>query len=165
MDISKNGTKYTTKAHYVFDFRGDKFIRNVSDLNNNFLSELAIFSELPTEKYKQKTFRIIEFSPNGISKFGFAETFSRRENKQKTPKSLDKNKPAKKIFIQPTIRAVKLYADKKLTGNPIFKLEEYKQINDVWELENLSSSACLQHDNNEYIEIVKPIFPKGIGEK
>ena len=165
LNITNNGTKFTTKAHYVYDFRGDKFIRNVSDLNNNFLSELAIFSELPTENYKQKTVRIIEFSPDGISKFGFVETFSRRENKQKTPKSLDKNKPAKKIFIPPTIRVVKLYADKKLTGNPIFKLEEYKQINDVWKLENQSSSASLQPDNTEYIEIVKPIFPKGIGEK
>jgi len=165
LDISNNGTKFTTQAYYAYQFRGDKFIRNISDMNNNFLSEIAIFSEPPTPKYTQKNVRIIEFSPNGISKLGFVEIYSERANKQKTPKSLDKNKSAKKIFIPPTIRAVKLFADKKLSGNPIFLLKEFKQINDVWKSESQSSLASLQPDKTEYIEIVKPIFPKGIGEK
>lgn len=165
LDISNNGTKFTPKAHYVYAYRGDKYLRQLSDINGNVLSELAIFSEPPTKKYFKKDVRIIEFSAEGVKKLGIVEIYSKHNNKQKTPKSLDKNKSAKQVYIPSTISAVKLFADKKLTGNPIFNVEEFSWKNDVWKLEMQFSLASLQPNKTEYIEIVKPIFPKGIGEK
>lgn len=165
--ISNNGAKFTVKAHYVYEYRGDKYLRQLSDINGNFLSELAIFSEPPTKKDFRKYVRIIEFSPNRIEKIGSKEIYSSIPQKQRTPKSLDKSKPAKRVYTPPIVQAIKLFAVKN-SGKPTeFYQEIWTRTNDVWGiLDKLQSRPIeLDADNSDYFEITKPIFPKVIGEK
>jgi hypothetical protein len=160
--ISENGTKFKTTAHYVYKFRGDKFIRQVSDINGNFLSEIAIFSELPIKTELSRNVRIIEFSPDGINKIGSQKIYSSIPQKQRTPWKKDKSQPAKRIYTPPKVSAVKLFAVKKIAKAPEFHQEKWTQINDRWSLvENFSlPSECLIEDLTDYIEIFKPPISK-----
>lgn len=165
--ISNNETKFSPKAHYVYPYCGDKHLRQLSDINGNVLDELAVFSELSTKKDIRKIVRIIEFSPNGIVKLGSKEILSSTEQKQKTPYSSDKSKPAKRVYSPPIVKAVKLFAVKNLTKPSEFYEELWTKNNNTWGIMDKLQShpSKLEIDNVNYFEIIKPIFPKGIGEK
>lgn len=167
LSITNNSTKFMPKAHYVYEYRGDKYIRQLADINGNILSELAIFSEPPTKKDYRRYVRIIEFSPDGLVKIGSKEIYSSIPQKQRTPYNLDKTKPAKRVYIPPIVKAIKLYTVKELGKAIEFYEETWREQNDNWaimdELELLLSG--LDEDKINYLEIIKPVFPKGFGEK
>jgi hypothetical protein len=167
LSISNNGAKFTPKAHYVYEYRGDKFIRTLSDINGNVLSELAIFSQPPTKRFTRKLVRIIEFSPNGIEKLGSMEFYLSIPQRQRTPWSPAGSPPDKKVYILPIVNAVKLFAVKNIGKPPTFWAEKWKRNNDIWrQMDNISLRHTeLEEDNVNYIEQIKPIFPTGIGEK
>lgn len=163
LDISNNGTKYTPKAHYAYDYRGDRYIRRLSDINGNFLSEIAVFSASANAKSVRKTVRIIEFSQRGVEKIRSAEIYSSIPQKQRSPNSLDKDAPAKKVYSLAIVRAVKVYVAKGLVKPPEFYEERWKQNGDNWSITDKLQlrPSVLEIDNVNYIEILKPDFPKG----
>jgi hypothetical protein len=165
--ISNNHTKFKVEAHYVYEYRGDKYLRQLSDINGNVLSELAIFSQPPTKKDARKFVRIIEFSPNGIEKIGAKEIYSSIPQKQRMPYSSDKSKPAKRVYTPPIVKAIKLYAVKNLGKPPEFYEERWTRNNDFWGIMDKLQlrPSELEADNTNYFELTKPIFPKGPGEK
>jgi hypothetical protein len=157
LSASNSGTKFTPKAHYVYEYRGDKFIRTLSDINGNVLSELAIFSQPPTKKFTRKLVRIIEFSPNGIEKLGSMEIYS----------SIPQTQTTKKNYTPPKVKAVKLFAVKNIGKPTEFYEERWTRKNDFWGLRDKLQlrQTQLAEDNVNYIEQIKPIFPTGIGDK
>jgi len=165
--ISNNGTNFTPTAHYAYEYQGDKYLQSHWDLSGKGLSNLLIFNEPPTKKDTRKIVRIIELSPNGIEKIGSKEIYSSIPNKQKSPYSLDKNKPAKRVYIPPSVKAIKLFVVKNLGKPPEFYEERWTRNGDFWGImDKLQSRPSeLEADNVNYIEIVKPIFPKSVGEK
>lgn len=165
-NITNNGTKFIPKAHYVYEYRGDKFLRRLSDINGNVLNELAIFSEPPTKKGFRKFVRIIEFSPKGLVRMGRKEIFSSVQQKQRSP-NLKAGQKSKKIYIPPIVSATKLYAVKDL-GKPLeFYEERWRKTNDFWQIagELPALQTIMDEDSTSYIELLKPVFPKGPGEK
>jgi hypothetical protein len=157
LSASNSGTKFTPKAHYVYEYRGDKFIRTLSDINGNVLSEMAIFSQPPTKRFTQKLVRIIEFSPNGIEKLGSMEIYS----------SIPQTQTTKKNYTPPKVKAVKLFAVKNIGKPTEFYEERWTRKNDFWGLRDKLQlrQTQLAEDNVNYIEQIKPIFPTGIGDK
>lgn len=165
--LTNNGTKFTTKAHYAYEYRGDKYLRQLPDINGNVLNEIAIYSESPTKKPFKRYVRIIEFSPDGIEKIGAKEIYSSIRQKQQTPDSSDKTKPAKRVYTPPIVKAVELYSTKD-TGEPTkFYEERWTRNNDFWGLMDKLQLRLieLEMDPVNYLELMKPIFPKGIGDK
>ncbi len=167
LKILNNGTKFVSAAHYVYQYRGDKFIRQLPDINQNMLSELAIFSEPPSKKELKRFVRIIEFSPNGIVKIGSKEIYIRVNQKQRLPYTRKGEKPAKRVYTPPDISAIKLFANLNLNQPPIFSEERWRYSNDFWgRMDKLSSRPTdLDEDSVNYVEIIRPAFPNRIGEK
>ncbi len=165
--ITNNNTKFTPTAHYVYEYRGDKYLRSDWNLNGNNLCNLLIFSQPPTKKDVRKLVRIIEFSPNGIKKIGSKEIYSSIPQKQRSPYSSDKSKPAKRVYTPPIVKAVKFFAVKNLGKPAEFYEERWTRNGDFWGIiDKLQSRPSeLDSDNVNYIEIIKPVFPKGIGKK
>ncbi len=165
--ITDNHTKFTPTAHYVYEYRGDKYLRSDWNLNGNSLSNLIVFSQPPTKKGLRKTVRIIEFSPNGIEKIGSCEIYSSIPQKQRTPYSSDKSKPVKRVYTPPIVNAIKLYAVKNLGKPSEFYEERWTRNGDFWGImDKLQSRPSeLEADNVNYIEIIKPVFPKRLGKK
>lgn len=167
LKILENHTKFVVAAHYVYEFRGDRYLRQLSDINGNVLSELAIFSEPPAKKGFRKYVRIIEFSPtSGLEKIDFREIYSSIPQKQRTPWSADKSKPAKRVYTPPEVEAIKLYVVKDL-GKPVkFYEESWSKINDVWSVrEQMQLRPAELEDKTVYVELFKPVFPRSPGEK
>jgi hypothetical protein len=163
----ENRTKFETAAHYVYEFRGDRYLRQLPDINGNLLSELAVFSAPPMVKGSRKFVSIIEFSPGGLEKIGAREIYAAVPQKQLTPQSSNKSKPAKRVYIPAEVTAIKLYAAKE-PGKPIeFYEERWRKNNDFWGIMDKLQlrPAALDEDKTGYVELVKPIFPKGPGEK
>ncbi len=163
----ENRTRFETAAHYVYEFRGDKYLRQLPDINGNVLSELAIFSEPPTKKNFRKYVRIIEFSPNGLEKIGAREIYTAIPQAQRMANNADKSKPAKRVYIPDEIRAIRLYAAKEF-GKPLeFYEERWSRNNDFWGvIDKLQlRPASLEEDEIVYVELRKPVFPKGPGAK
>lgn len=165
--ITDNNKKFTPTAHYVYEYRGDKYLRSHWDLNGNSLSNLIIFSQPPTKKDVWRTVRIIEFSPNGIEKIGSKEIYSSVPQKQRSPYKSDKTKPAKRVYSPPIVKAVKLYAIKNLGKSAEFYEERWTRNGEFWGImDKLQSRPSeLEADKVNYIEIIKPMFPKRLGEK
>jgi hypothetical protein len=159
--------KYDVLAHYAYEYRGDKYIRQVSDINGNMLNEIAIYSYPPTKKHERRLVRIIEFTPQGIEKMGLIEIFSSIEQKQKTPYTADENKPAKLVYIPPIISAIKLYSVKSLGKSAKFSKENRRKHSEKWVIQDKYQSrpAEFEEDKTDYFELTKPKFPKGVGEK
>jgi hypothetical protein len=163
----ENRTRFETAAHYVYEFRGDKYLRRLPDINGNVLSELAVFSAPPTKKDYRKYVRVVEFSLGGLVKMGAREIYSLIPQKQRMPWSSDKSKPAKRVYSPPLVKAVKLYAAKDFGKTLEFYEERWSKNNDFWGIMDKLQlrPTTLDEDRTEYIELVKPIFPKGPGEK
>lgn len=167
LGITNNGTKFAPKAHYAYEYRGDKYLRQLSDINGNVLNELAIYSESPTKKPFKRYVRIIEFSPDGIEKIGAKEIYSSIQQKQQTPDSSDKTKPAKRVYAPPIVKALILYSTKN-SGKPTeFYEERWTRNNNFWGImDKLQLRPTeLEMDPVNYLELMKPIFPKGISDK
>src|SRR5215213_11554153 len=163
----ENRTRFETAAHYVYEFRGDKYLRRLPDINGNVLDELAVFSAPPMVKGSRRFVRIIEFSPGGLEKIGAREIYTVIPQKQPTPRSSDKSKPAKRVYIPAEVNAIKLFAGKE-PGKPLeFYEERWRKNNDFWGIMDKLQlrPAALDEDTTGYVELVKPIFPKGPGEK
>lgn len=160
-----NGTKFEVAAHYAYQFRNDKFIRQISDINGNFISELAIFDEPPTKKIERKNVRIIEFSPDGLEKLGLANIYLRYNKPQRTPLKRDKSKPVKRTYDPPDIRGIKIFAEKDLGGKLKFSWQEFTRYDGVWKESVEETELKLETDQTKYVEIVKTNFPKSISEK
>lgn len=163
LSISDNDTKFTPKAHYVYPYRGDIYIRQLSDINGNFLSELSVVGYTRSTTDERRAVRIIEFSPSGIKKIGAKEIYSSVQQKQRKPISRDKLKPAKLVYRPPIIKAIKLLAVARL-GKPMeFYQEGWRQKNGSWTRTDGGSGQLitLDADASEYLEIVRPVFPKG----
>ena len=161
--ILENRTRFDAAAHYVYPYRGDRYLRRLPDINGNVLDELAIFSEPPTRKNFQRFVRIIEFSPGGLLKIGAREIYSSTPQKQRLPS----DRAAKRVYTPPVVEAIKLYALKEF-GKPIeFFEERSSRKNDTWIVtEKLQPVAAgLDEDQTRYFELFKPAFPKGPGEK
>lgn len=167
LSITNNGSKFTPKAHYIYEYRGDKYIRQLADINGNILSELAIFSEPPTKKDYRRYVRIIEFSPDGLVKIGSKEIYSSIPQKQRTPYSLDKTKPAKRVYTPPIVKAIKLFTVKRLGKSTGFYEERWSKQNEFWGIMDKLQLRLseLDEDKTNYLEIIKPDFPKGFGGK
>lgn len=167
LGISNNGTKFTPKVHYVYKYRGDKFIRQISDFNGNGLSELAIFSQPPAKTIVKRFVRIIEFSAAGIEKLSSAEIYLSKQQSQRTPWNPPGSPPAKKVYIPPIITATKLFYLKKLNSSTDFFVEKWTFNQGKWMMsESLKKiDKGLNEDLTEYFEITKPILPARIGEK
>lgn len=166
LSISQNGAKFTPKAHYAYQYRGDKFIRLISDLNGNFLSELAIFSQPPPKTIIKKYVRLLEFSPDGLIKLGETEIYSYQPQKQRTPWNRSGNPPDKRIYIPPVITAKKLYYQKRI-NQPFQLFTEKWRIsggNRVLLDEQKLIENGLEEDLTEYIEVIKSEFPIIRGE-
>lgn len=161
-----NSTKFDLKAHFVYRHRGDKFIRKISDISGNSLDEIAIFSHPPSKKGDHRYVRIVEFSPDGIEKIGSREIYSSILQKQRTPYSIDKNKPAKRVYTPPIVTAVKLYATKKLGKTTEFYEERWRKWTSSWAVTDKLRirPAEFEEDKTNYVELIKPIFPKDLGE-
>ena len=154
----ENRTRFETAAHYAYEYRGDRHLRQLPDINGNVLSELAVFSAPPTKKDFRKRVRIIEFSPNGLEKIGSRDIYTQRTASEQ---------PSKKIESAPVIEAVKLYASKE-PGKPLeFYEERWTKPKDAWSLlDKLERRpAKLDEDQTAYLELFKPVFPKGPGER
>jgi hypothetical protein len=166
-NITDNGSKFIPKAHYVYKYQGDKYIRLLPDINGNVLNEIAVFSAFQTKRNFRKMVRIIEFSPNGLTKFGAKEIYSSVPQKQRTPWSADKSKPAKKVYIPPIVTAAEIYAVFGFGKTLRFFADKRIFANNKWiEAENSNLAEIkLDEDSVNYLEIIKPYFPKGIGEK
>ena len=108
--ILENGTKFEVTAHYVYEYRGDKYLQRLNSFKGDTLNELAIFSEPPTKKGVNKFVRIIEFSPNGVQKIGSYQIYS-RENR---PNYIPKDPKQTQLVQTPLISAVKLFAEIQL---------------------------------------------------
>lgn len=161
--ILENRTRFETAAHYVYAYRGDRYLRRLPDINGNVLDELAIFSEPPTKKEFRRFVRIIEFSPAGLLQLGTREIYSSTPQKQRTPS----DKTAKRVYTPPVIEAVKLYARQDF-GKPIeFSEEKLRRKDETWSVtEKMQKVATgLDEDKTEYTELIKPVFPKSPGEK
>lgn len=152
--------KAEVTAHYVYEFRGDKYIRQLPDINHNFLSEIAVFSEPPTKKIERRYVRIIEFSPNGVNQIGLLETYS-RENR---PNYFPKDPQQKRLAQTPLIYGTKLFVESSLGKPPVFYAERLTKINNWMKSEDLKS-VKLETDKINYLELTKPKFLKGPGEK
>ncbi|HEX8250617.1 MAG TPA: hypothetical protein VF599_20760 [Pyrinomonadaceae bacterium] len=167
LKILENHTKFVVAAHYVYEFRGDRYLRPLPDINGNVLSELAIFSEPPAKKGFRKYVRIVEFSPaSGLEKIDFRKIYTLIPQKQRMPRSADKSKPAKIVYTPPEAEAIKLYVVKDL-GKPLKFYEEGWRINDgVWQItKELQLRPAELEDKTVYVELFKPVFPRGPGEK
>jgi len=167
LSISDNGTKFSAKAHYVYKYQGDRYIRVLPDINGNILNEIAVFSEFQTKKNYRKMVRIIEFSPDGLLRLGANEIYSSIPQKQRSPKNSDKNRAAKRIYISPLVNASKLYVEYGIGKTLRFFAENLNFSNERWiaaENSNLEEIKLVQ-DSVNYVEIVKPIFPKSLGER
>jgi hypothetical protein len=162
-----NRTRFTVAAHYVYEYRGDRFLRALPDINGNLLGELAVYSVPPTKKDYRKEVRMLEFSPNGLEKIGLREIFSSVPQKQKMPYRPDKSKPAKMIYIPPKVDAIKLFAVKELNEPLEFYEERWRRNENFWGLLDKLQlrPAGLEEDKTDYVELFKPVFPKGPGEK
>lgn len=163
----ENRTRFETAAHYVYEYRGDRHLRQLPDINGNVLSELAVFSAPPTKKAERRIVRIIEFSPGGLAKLGAWEIYSAIPQKQRAAWSADKSKPATRVYIPPQIEAVKLYAAGEF-GKPLeFYEERWTKRKDFWGIMDKLQlrPASLDEDKTAYVELYKPVFPKGPGEK
>lgn len=161
--ILENRTRFDTVAHYVYAYRGDRYLRALPDINGNVLTELAIFSEPPNKKNVRRLVRIIEFSPNGLLKIGAREIYSLTPQKQRMPS----DRTAKRVYTPALVKAIKLYALKDF-GKPLEFFEEgSSRQNGMWSVtEKLQPPAVgLDEDKTEYFELIKPVFPKGPGEK
>ena len=161
--ILENRTRFDAAAHYVYAYRGDRYLRRLPDINGNGLNELAIFSEPPTKKDFRRFVRIIEFSSSGLLQIGAREIYSLTPQKQRLPS----NKTAKRVYTPPLVEAIKLYALKEF-GKPLqFFEERSSRKNETWSVtEKLQPIAAgLEEDKTRYFELVKPVFPKGPGEK
>jgi hypothetical protein len=108
--ITNNCKTFTPKAHYAYNYSGDKYLRQLSDINGNFLSELAIFSESPSKKVNPKNIRIIEFSPNGLQKIVMEEIYTLKQTEWTNNSILKGKKPATKIYRPRVDNAIKLYS-------------------------------------------------------
>jgi len=149
------------QAHYVYGYRGDKYIRQTSDINHNVLSEIAIFSEPPTKKNERRLVRIIEFSPQGIERIGSIETYSRHNRPNYVPKDPKQKRKAQ----TPEIYATKLFVQSELGKKTIFYSERFTKLGNTWSESEGLKEIELEKDSTNYVELVKPIFPKGPGEK
>ena len=160
--ILENGAKFDVATHYVYEYHGDKYLRQLRSLKGDTLDELAIFSEPPTKKGIRKLVRIIEFSPNGLQKIGLYEIYN-RENR---PNYIPKDPKQKQLVQTPLISAVKLFAEIQLGKQPEFYEERWRKTSNFWGLhEKLQyKPITLAEDTTNYVELFKPIFPKGIGE-
>ncbi len=164
LNISNNHTKFKVAAHYVYEYRGDKYIRQLSDINGNILSEIAIFSESSTKKHYRKMVRIIGFSPDGLVKLGSKEIYSSIPQKQRLVNKANGQKSTH-IYTPPIISAIKLYDVKNLGKTNKFYAEKWNQKMNSWSLSDKLSLTELDEDTTDYVEIFKPVFPKGPGEK
>lgn len=167
LGVSNNKTTFTPKAHYVYAWRGDKYIRLLSDINSNVLSEIAIFSEQVTDREVRRTVRIVELSPNGLQKIGQKEIYTSLAQKQRTPKTLDRSDPAKRVYSPPIVTALKLSVIKVLGKPVLFSMEEWVIKNDNWTrtAEVSPKTNVLEADQTDYVEAIRPIFPKGFEKK
>ncbi len=144
----ENNTKFRVAAHYAYQFKNDEFIRQLSDIDGNILSELAVFDKELTKSSIIRHVRIIEFSPNGIEKFGSKIIY-------KQPLPLKSNEPANPI-------AHKLFALKNFNKLLGYDTDQLQELDGVWTLQEKSASnpAKLEIDSLDYFEQVKPRFPK-----
>jgi len=159
----ENRTRFETAAHYVYEYRGDRYLRGLPDINGNVLGELAVFSAPPMKKEFRKFVRIIEFSPGGLEKLGAREIYRKIPQPQRMPVK----EGAKRVYTPPRIEAIKLYAAKNF-GKPLeFYEERWTQQNDFWGIMDKLQlrPATLDEDKTVYVELYKPVFPKGPGEK
>jgi hypothetical protein len=163
---TKNPKKYTVLAHYVYGYRGDKNIRQLPDINGNVLDEIAIFSNPPSKKGERRYVRIIEFSPDGLIKLGSKEIYSSIPQKQRTPNTSGKREPTTHIYTPPKVSAIKLYAVKKLGKPTTFSEERWSKL-PVWVKVDKYPSRPTEflEDTIDYVELTKPLFPKGIRDK
>jgi hypothetical protein len=156
----ENRPRFETAAHYVYGYRGDRYLRALPDINGNVLSELAVFSEPPTKKEFKRFVRVIEFSPGGLEKFGTRELY--RKGPQPTTSTPEK-KDAKRVYVPARIEAIRLYADKEF-GKPLEFYEE-RRLNQkaFWGMMDKLQRrpATLDEDQTVYVELYKPVFPKG----
>lgn len=164
--LTDNGTKITPKGHYVYEYHGDKYLRELSDINGNFLSELAVFSEPPFKKVFRKLIRIIEFSPNGLKRIGMKEIYSSIPQPQRFPIISDGERP-KRTYTPPIISAIKLFNIIDFGKPTEFYQEKWDKYKDTWSLGEKSESRPteLEEDKINYFELIKPVFPKGPGER
>lgn len=145
-------------AHYAYRYQGDKFIRKLADINRNGLDEIAVFSALSTKIIERRLLRIIEFSPAGIERFGFAEIFNRINHKQRDPWNKDGKKPAIRVYTPPDVKALKLFVKSDFGKQSLFFREEFEQIGDDWRKTEEFELLDLKPDSTKYAEIVKSIF-------
>ncbi len=155
--------EFEVAAHYVYEFRGDRHLRQLPDINGNQLSELAIYAEPPTKKEYRKDFRMIEFSPDGLKKLGGRVIYSSIPQKQRFPRSADKSKPVKRVYTPPKVEAIKLYAVKKSGKLLEFYEESWRRQNDFWDrMDKLPPRPTEpDEDKTNYLELRKPSFPAG----
>ncbi len=137
----------------------------MTDINGNGLDEIAVFSALSTRIIERRLFRVIEFSPAVIEKLGFAEIFKLINQKQREPWNKDGKKPAIRVFTPPEVKALKIFVKSDFGKKPLFFREEFEQIGDDWRKTEELEPFQLQPDITEYVEMLKSIFPKGVGEK
>ena len=161
--IFENGAKFNVAAHYVYEYHGDKYIRQLHSTKGDMLDQLVIFSEPPVKKGSNKLVRIIEFSPTGLQKIGSYQIYS-RENR---PNYIPKDPKQKQLVQTPLISAVKLFAEIQLGKQPEFYEERWRKTGNFWGLhEKLQYKLItLDKDPTNYVELLKPVFPKGVGEK
>ncbi len=158
---SQGEKQFHVQAHYVYGYQGDRYIRQASDINNNLLSEIVIFSEPPTKKIEKRFVRILEFSSKGIERLGFVEMFSRHNR----PNYVPKDPKQKRVAQTPEIYATKLYVQSELGKKTTFYSERFAMLANSWSESNSLKAIELEKDSTGYVELVKPTFPKGPGEK
>lgn len=160
LGISNNGSTFTPKAHYVYAWRGDRYLRQLSDINSNFLSEIAIYGEITTHRDTRRMVRIMELSPNGVGKIGQKEIYKSQILKQRTPRFSDRT--SGRIYSPPIVNAQKLSAV-RLLGRPLeFVVEEWTRHDEDWTQtkSGVQTFSSLEADDTDYIEVVRPVFPK-----
>lgn len=157
----KKTKTFAVVAHYAYEYRGDTNIRKLSDINENSLSEIAIFSEPPTKKDFRRYIRIIEFSIDNIEKLGMKKIYSSIPQKQLDPISVN-GETTKRVYRPPIVSAIKLYSIKDKNKPIEFYEERWTKTNDFWGLREklLLAPTELEEDKINYLEIVKPRFSK-----
>jgi hypothetical protein len=158
--------KYDVLAHYAYEYRDDKYIRQVPDINGNVLSEIAIFSNTKSKSEDKNRVRLIEFSPNGIEKMGSIEIYSSIEQKQRFP-TISNGEKSTHIYSPPIVSAIKLYSIKSLGKPAKFSEENRRKHGEKWVVQDKypSRPAEFEEDKTVYVELTNPKFPKGVGEK
>lgn len=151
-----NNTRFKTEKHVIYGFRGDKHIRAISDLNGNFLSELAIFGISSEKTRSSRWLRMIEFDANETMRIGAVKIYSKELPQNRIDDA--KGKAVTKDFdrrVASTAEALKVFFVRKPLPGVHLEFEEWSFASDTWLKRDRSSCGqqCLQPDMTDYVKM------------